>query len=121
MNRRAYTLIEMLAWMLCALPVLAAAGAVVASLLRQGPLPDGRTADLACDWLRRDAVAGITVSDGAVIAGSHRWWLRDGYLVRDDRDLLRLRTLTVAVADGVVVLTLQPADRLPARRLELTP
>ena len=119
--RRGTSLLELLAWIACALPLVGGAWAVVAEIMRRGPLPDGRSVDLACDWLRRDARGGATIDSGTLLAGGHRWSYQDGRLVRDGRELLRLRSFTLE-RDGVtIVLTLQPAARLPQRRLELMP
>lgn len=119
--RRGTSLLEMLAWIACALPLVGGAWAMVAEIMRRGPLPDGRSVDLACDWLRRDARAGAAIDNDALVAGGHRWSCQDGRLVRDGRELLRLRGFTLARDGVVIILTLQPAARLPQRRLELAP
>lgn len=119
--RRGTSLLEMLAWIACAMPLVGGAWAVVAGIMRRGPPPDGRMVDLACDWLRRDARGGARIDGAALLAGTHRWSCADGRLVRDGRELLALRGFTLARDGAVVVLTLQPAARLPPRRLELTP
>ena len=119
--RRGTSLIELLAWIACALPLVGGAWAVVVEVMRRGPLPDGRTVDLACDWLRRDARGGAAIDGAALLAGGHRWSCQDGWLVRDGRELLRLRSGTIAREGTAVVLTLQPAAHLPLRRLELAP
>jgi hypothetical protein len=119
--RRGATLIELLAWIVCALPLVCGAWAVVAEIMRRGPLPDGRIADLACDWLRRDARGGAAVDGATLLAGGHRWSCQDGRLVRDGRELLRLRSFALERDGGIIVLTMQPEARLPLRRLELAP
>ncbi len=119
--RRGATLIELLAWIACALPLVGGAWAVVSGIMRRGPLPDGRSADLACDWLRRDARGGAAIDDGSLLAGGHRWSCQDGRLVRDGRELLPVRSFSLERDGAIIVLTLQPAARLPPRRLELAP
>jgi hypothetical protein len=119
--RRGTSLVELMAWIACALPLIGGAWVVVAEIMHRGPLPDGRSVDLACDWLRREARGGARIVDGALLAGAHRWSCQDGRLVRDGRELLRLRSFTLDPDGSRIVLVLQPAGRLPPRRLELTP
>jgi hypothetical protein len=114
-------LIEVLPWMACALPVIAAAGMVVTSLLRQAALPDGRALDIACDWLRRDARAGVQADRGAVLAGGHRWQVVDGRLLRDDRVVAPAVACRSEQVGQLVRVNLVPFGRLPERRLELLP
>lgn len=109
---------ECVAWFGCALPLIGAAWGIIVALMRQGAPPDGSIADLACERLRRDAVAGAAIDAGALHLGGHRWLVADGFLERDGAQRLRVDAVTWTVDGGVVTVRLAPHG-LPPRTLEL--
>jgi hypothetical protein len=79
----------------------------------------GTRAELTCDQLRRDLAEGpATPIPGGVLVGHIAWRSSDGYLVRGERQMLRVGRFEVAEVAGSLTLTIVPVG-LPARQIEV--
>ena len=118
MNRRAFTLIEMLFLIGVVVPLGGLALVLAHQVAQTRPPADGRRLEDACLRLRQDAVAGVRVEGDTVMAGRHRWqvqgsaWLRDGISVATIRSALLVR-------EGALVRLDLTAPGLPPRTLLL--
>lgn len=121
------TLVELAAMIAVGGAILGSAFAILVRLQRLAATDTagGVRAELASELLRRDLAAGPVAADagGVRIRGrdGEVVWRRDaGWLMRGDRQMLRVDEFAVAATDGRLVVAFTPAG-LPARRIEAQP